>query len=636
MCGITGFIDFSSKSTYEHLTCMTNALTHRGPDDSGVSIVDVDGVQIGLGHRRLSIIDLSINGHQPMHYNDWSIIFNGEIYNYKEIRKELEKEGCNDALASDTSVILRSFDRWGIKAIDKFIGMFAFAIVNKRTKRVYIFRDRAGVKPLYYYWKDDILLFASELKPLHKHPSFKKQINKDALALYFQYGYIPSPYSIFTNTYKVNPGHFLEINISAKHLIENSYWDVNTFYNKPKLKISEEDALQETESLLSSAFEYRMVSDVPVGVFLSGGYDSTVVTTLLQKDRTEKLKTFTIGFEEQAFNEAPYAREVAASLGTEHNEYYCTTKEAKNIIPELCYYYDEPFGDSSAIPTILVSRLARKHVKVALSADAGDETFGGYGKYSSVLTNLHRLNRIPEGVRYPTGFLMDLINPRYIPIINNKFRYQYIYEGIATLLRGKVISAPQIMKLSSQRILRKGISKLCLSAPEELDTLFDHETEINNFNDPLNKILAIDYKTYLTDDILAKVDRATMSVSLEGREPLLDHRIIEFVAMLPSYYKIKGSTRKYLLKKIVHKYIPSSIIDRPKMGFGIPVKDWLRSDMKYLIMEYLDKEKLDLHGFFDTDYVGKMTKNYFEGRDDDFELIWVILQFQMWFCKWCL
>ena len=636
MCGFTGFVDFSGNSSTKDLEDMTKCLSHRGPDDSGVEILDWSGVQIGLGHRRLAIIDLSSDGHQPMHFKNWSIVFNGEIYNYKEIRKSLEKEGYSTYLNSDTAVILMSFDRWGVKAVERFIGMFAFTIVDRETNKVFIFRDRAGVKPVFYYWKNELLLFSSELKSFHKHPAFERKINNDALALYFGYGYIPAPYSIFDNTHKVNSGCFLEVDLSTKQIIEHSYWNVFDYYNKPKINISMEEALKETESILSSAFDYRMVSDVPVGVFLSGGYDSVCVTALLQKVRTEKIKTFTIGFENQKYNEAPYSREVARFLGTDHNEYYCTIKESKDIISELSYYYDEPFSDSSAIPTILVSKMARQQVTVALSADGGDETFGGYEKYQSTLRNIGNLKKIPQWVRPSMGALMGVINPSTVPFLNNKFRHDYIYEGFVALLKKEEITAPQIMKLSSQKILNRGISKLFRKNPGELLTPFDSENELNDWNDSLDKIMAIDYKTYLPGDILTKVDRATMSVSLEGREPLLDHRIIEFVATLPSFYKINGNTKKFLLKEIVHKYVPQSMMDRPKMGFAVPVIDWLRSDMKYLISEFLSSEKLSLHDLFDEDYIDEILKKYFEGNNDDFELIWCLLQFQMWFCRWCV
>jgi len=636
MCGIAGFIDFTTISGIECLFSMTSTLSHRGPDDSGVEILEVNNARIGLGHRRLSIIDLSKYGHQPMHYGRWSIVYNGEIYNYKEIKKSLEAEGHVTDLNSDTAVILMSFDKWGIKAVEKFIGMFAFTIVDRVNGKVYIFRDRAGVKPVYYYWKNELLLFSSELKAFHEHKDFDRKIDIEALALFFRYGYIPSPYSIFEHTHKVNPGCYLEIDLSTRQVNEHSYWNIFDYYNKPKLRITKEEVLKETEAILSSAFEYRMVSDVPVGVFLSGGYDSVAVTTLLQKDRAERIKTFTIGFENDQFNEAPYAKAVAKFLGTEHHEYYCTAREAKEIILELSYWYDEPFADSSAIPTILVSRMARKHVTVALSADGGDETFGGYGKYKTTVGNLHKVNRLPSWTRHSISAVMDCVNPSLVPLLNKKFRHQYIYEGLAILLKKDEVTAPQILKYSSQKVLNKGISRLFKNHPSELETAFDFERKLNDFNDPLDKIMAIDYKTYLPGDILTKVDRATMSVSLEGREPLLDHRIIEFTATLPSFYKINQNVQKYLLKNIVHKYIPSHLVDRPKKGFGIPVVDWLRTDLKYLILEYINRERLSLHGLFNEAYIESLVKKYFEGNDDDFEVVWALLQFQMWYCKWCV
>ncbi|MCO5278694.1 MAG: asparagine synthase (glutamine-hydrolyzing) [Saprospiraceae bacterium] len=634
MCGIAGLIDFNRLSKYENLVEMTKTLRHRGPDDWGAEMLDSFEAHIGLGHTRLSIIDLSKDGHQPMHYKNWSIVFNGEIYNYKEIKVQLEKEGYKTNLESDTSIILMSFDKWGVQAVKKFIGMFAFTIVNKETKKVFIFRDRSGVKPIYYYWKNDLFLFASELKAFHKHPSFEKQIDNSSLALYFRYGNIPSPYSIFCNTYKVKPGCFIEIDLTSKVIEQTNYWDVIDYYNKPKLKISLEDALVETENLLLSAVNYRMVSDVPVGVFLSGGYDSVAVTTLLQKDRTEKIKTFTIGFQDVKYNEAKYAKEISRFLGTEHNEYYCTSKEAMEIIHGLSYNYDEPFADSSAIPTTLISKIAKNNVSVALSADGGDEVFGGYKKYELVLKNFGNIEKIPKWFRPILRSTLNKINPSNIPLFKNKFTRQYAYEAFAELLASKELSAVQVLNLYSDGILTKKISKLFKIEPTYLITEFDLDNRLNSNNDSLNTIIAIDYKTYLPGDILTKVDRATMSVSLEGREPLLDHRIIEFVAQLPSDFKIRNGVTKYLLKEIVHKYIPKEMIDRPKMGFAVPIKRWLRVDMRYLIEEYLGKDKLVVHNLFNEELIKEVIDRYLAGEDNEFDLIWLLLQFQLWYFRW--
>lgn len=348
------FINFKTNSNIVVLDKMVSTLHHRGPDDRGGEVFNYNEAMIGLGHTRLSIMDLSPAGHQPMHFEHLSIVFNGEIYNFKEIKNELFTLGHQFKSESDTEVILHAFLEWGKTCVSKFNGMFVFVIFNKLSLEVTIIRDRAGVKPLFYYWKDGLFLFASELKAFHQHPRFEKKINENALHQYMDFGYVPTPYCIFENCGKLEPGHILTFSTSKKSFEITKYWDVNDFYRLPKLNISYNEAKEEVEKILLSAFEYRMVADVPVGVFLSGGYDSTAVAAMLQSSRSEKLRTFTIGFEE-GNNESPFAKEIANFIGTDHNEFYCTTKEAQEIIPSLPFFYDEPFADSSAIPTILVS-----------------------------------------------------------------------------------------------------------------------------------------------------------------------------------------------------------------------------------------------------------------------------------------
>lgn len=384
MCGIAGFIDFNHKSTLENLQAMTIVMPHRGPDGQGEFLEELDTASIGLGHRRLSIIDLSHAADQPMHFGKLSIVYNGEIYNYNEIREELIGLGHQFETHSDTEVILHSWKEWGEAGITKWRGMFAILLVDRETQKVTCIRDRAGVKPFFYFFKNGLFLFGSELKCLMAHPAFEKVLNPAAVASFLQYGYVSAPYSIFADTHKLMPGHLLEICLKKRTLRSKQYWNVYDYYNKPKLKISLPEAISETEKILKKAFEYRMVSDVPVGVFLSGGYDSTCVTALLQQGRTEKIKTFTIGAVDAKLDEAPFAKEIAQRLGTDHTEYYCSIDEAKDIIPTLPEYFDEPFADSSAIPTILVCRMAREKVTVALSADAGDEVFAGYNRYDYI------------------------------------------------------------------------------------------------------------------------------------------------------------------------------------------------------------------------------------------------------------
>lgn len=630
MCGIAGFCDFSKKSSNDILKNMTDVLHHRGPDDSGYFWDESEYSQIALGHRRLSILDLSAHGHQPMSFEYLDIVFNGEVYNFKEIKKELLELGYSFHSDSDTEVILKSYHQWGIKAVDRFNGMFAITIYDKKANKLIFIRDRAGVKPFYYYKKDSLILFSSELKSFHKHPNFQKEINKSSLSLYLQFGYIPEPYSIFENTYKLKAGHYIEIDLKSQKFEEIKYWDVVDFYNKPKLDISQDEALEKTEELLKSSFEYRMVSDVPVGVFLSGGYDSSVVTAILQNQRTEKLNTFTIGFKEKGFDEAPYAKEVAKYLGTNHTEYYCTQKDALEIIPRLCELYDEPFGDSSAIPTTLVSALARKHVTVSLSADGGDEIFAGYSKYTTTMQYFNKFNSVPNSIKSIVGFGMDNINPKHIPILNKTYNFATRYEKINAILKAK--NSVEAMKYTSEYFTKKERDKLLKVGFGDLQTNFD--INVSNTNDEINQMLAIDYKTYMVDDILTKVDRATMSVSLEGREPLLDYRIIEFVSQLPSNLKYKDGDKKWLLKQITHKYLPKQMMDRPKQGFGVPLTEWFRDELKEYFMIYLDEKRIENEGLFDSKEIIRLRDSYLLGNKENVQKLWFLLMFEMWYEKW--
>lgn len=630
MCGIAGFCDFSKKSLNDILKNMTDVLHHRGPDDSGYFFDESEYAQIGLGHRRLSILDLSAHGHQPMSFEYLDIVFNGEVYNFKEIKKELLELGYTFHSDSDTEVILKSYHQWGIKSVDRFNGMFAIAIYDKKANKLIFVRDRAGVKPFYYYTKDNLILFSSELKSFHKHPDFQKEINKSSLSLYLQFGYIPEPHSIFKNTYKLKAGHYIEIDLKSQKFQEIKYWDVVDFYNKPKLDISQDEAIEKTEELLKSSFEYRMVSDVPVGVFLSGGYDSSVVTAILQNGRNEKLNTFTIGFKEKGFDEAPYAKKVAKYLGTNHTEYYCTQKDALEIIPKLAEMYDEPFGDSSAIPTTLVSALARKSVTVSLSADGGDEIFAGYGKYTTTKQYFDKFNKISNSIKSLINFGMDNINPKYIPILNKTYNFETRYNKINSIFKSKNII--EAMKYTSEYFTKEERDKLLKHNIDIIKTNFD--IEISDVNDEINQMLAIDYKTYMLDDILTKVDRATMSVGLEGREPLLDYRIIEFVSQLPSNLKYKNGDKKWLLKQITHKYLPKEMMDRPKQGFGVPLTEWFRDELKDYFMIYLDEKRIEKEGLFDSKEIIKLRDSYLSGNKENVQKLWFLLMFEMWYEKW--
>jgi asparagine synthase (glutamine-hydrolysing) len=635
MCGIAGFIDFKQKSNQNILVRMTDSLAHRGPDDKGYKVWNTRQADIGFGQRRLSIIDLSPLGHQPMYSRNgrWAIIFNGEVYNYKEIQTELKALGYSFVSNSDTEVIINAFDCWGDKAVHRFIGMFAFVLYDMRDNCIKIFRDRAGVKPLYYYWKDDLFLFGSELKAFHEHPDFKKEIDLDALALYFSYTYIPAPYSIFKDTFKLTPGHSMTIDLDTQKIDIQKYWDVYDAYAKPPLKISEQDAKAETLRILKSSCEYRMVADVPVGIFLSGGYDSGGTTALLQKDRTEKLKTFTIGYENKTFNETEEAKAVANHLGTDHTEYICETHEAVSILSNLPFFYDEPLGDTSIIPTTLVSQLARKSVTVALSADAGDETFAGYPRHEYIVKQQEYLKYIPNALGVFSANVLSKINPQRVPILNKAYNINSRYDKVINLLKNRSTdnAYKQFLSYFLERDVRNLIKKPINFQPTVIDTL----PPDGHNGDPIQAMLAIDYKSYMVDCILAKVDRATMSVALEGREPLLDHRIIEFAAQLPSHFKYRDGIKKYLLKEIVHDMIPKDIMVKRKMGFGAPVHTWFKDKIAIdLLRTYLDPKKIEKQGILNHKMVEDLMDAYYKGQPVDFNKVWLILVFQMWYEKW--
>lgn len=625
MCGICGFSDSNDSNDLKILDDMITSLNHRGPDDKGCDLFDVNDTSVGLGHARLSILDLSSAGHQPMHYKHLSIVLNGEIYNFKEIREELNSLDHDFVSDSDTEVILHAYEEWGIKCVDKFIGMFAFVILNKNTHELIIVRDRGGVKPLYYYNSDDLFMFASELKAFHKHPRFVKKINKNAVHQFMDYGFIPSPFCIFEKCSKLEPGHYLTFSIENKTIQISKYWDVNDYYRLPTLNIPYTEAKIEVENILKSAFEYRMVSDVPVGMFLSGGYDSTAVTAMLQKNRTERLNTFTIGFEE-GNNEAPFAKEIANYLGTNHTEYYCTTKEAQEIVSDLPFYYDEPFADSSAIPTMLVSKMAKRDVTVALSADAGDEIFAGYTYYESFLRSLAFIDKIPEISWKLVSSIASVLEK-----ITSNHGLKYKFNVLSDVLKTDRSHVTQVLQKNIFTKCKYIRTKLFIEKYKDQETVFNND--FKGFHDNLSIALANDYGMYLQNDILTKVDRATMSVALEGREPFLDHRIIEFAAQLPIEYKY-GETQKMILRDIVHNYIPKRLMDRPKSGFVVPIYSWLKKDLRDLLEDNLRPSLISEAGIFNPDTVNKIKEDFLEERLDDPTIIWKLLQFQMWYLKW--
>ena len=640
MCRITGFWDFSYHNNYDMdsvLIKMRDSMIHGGPDDAGIYVEKTKA--IGLAHRRLSIIDLSLTGQQPMCSEDGSLVitYNGEVYNFKEIRDELSAKGYIFKSTSDTEVVLKSYQEWGLEAVNRFRGMFAFALWDRKKEELVLLRDRVGIKPLYWYYNNGLFLFGSELKSFHHHPGFERNIDKKALATYLSFGYIPAPNSIFTDTFKLKPGSILTINRAGNIKIEE-YWNVDEYYlegtesgeAKYLNSSSEEEAIEELEEILKESFKYRMVADVPVGVFLSGGIDSSLVAAILAKEGYN-LKTFTIGFKEKEYNEAGYAKEIAQYLGTEHTELYCTAEEAFKVIARLPQLYDEPFGDSSAIPTHLVSMLAKEKVKVSLSADGGDELFCGYNSYELVGERIQKLKRT-VGV----GLLRKLMNTvsaetanniynRFQPILPDYENFADKYSKIKSILKAKTVLEEFIT--ASKYFLPENLSALGL--PE----IYYQNNQQNTLNQ-FHQMMLFDFHNYLTEDILTKVDRASMGVALESREPLLDHKIVEFAAKLPISYKYRNKTRKWIIKKILNKYIPESMLDRPKKGFSVPIHNWFKDDLKGLMIDYLSPERIIREGILNSEAVTELKNSYFNNNGVSIRKLWFLLMFEMWHENW--
>ena len=619
MCGIVGFNARNS----EALKQMLRSIEHRGPDDKGI----YEEESLSLGHVRLSILDLSILGHQPMIFKHLRMVYNGEVYNYKEIREELMVLGYTFTSDTDSEVILKAYHQWGIKAVDKFIGMFAIAIYDTDSSDLVLIRDRVGVKPLYYYFDGKMFVFASELKPIMEYTD-NLEISKDALYEFFQFGYVSSNLSIFENCYKVPAGSYLTFNANSLNLDTKVYWSILPFFEKPKFNKNEKELVDMLEKILIDAFKYRMVSDVPVGVFLSGGIDSSVVAAILQKHHGN-IHTFTIGFHEEKYNEATFAKEVAGYLGTTHSEKFLDAREAKKILKHYVDIYDEPFGDSSGIPTALVSQMAKDAgIKVVLSADGGDEVFCGYARYWHVDNLIKKIYTIPKIFRKLLTFFMKLPSKKFVgKILKNELRRHRFMQLSEILAVGspkeiyeKFVHTSKNYEVVSLLGYQKSIDEKSFAAGEK--------------ESPMQGMMLWDYHRYMVDDILTKVDRATMSVGIEGREPLLDHRIAEFMAQVPFEMKYKDGTSKYLLRKVLERYIPKEMIERPKKGFGIPMLEWFGGDLNVLFEEYFQKENMEKHGLLNFDYIEKEYIKLKENRALNVNKLWYILVFEMWYKKY--
>jgi asparagine synthase (glutamine-hydrolysing) len=641
MCGITGYwVRRGDPAPWlGDIATSVETLRARGPDDRGVWVRP--GGRVGLGHTRLAILDLSPLGHQPMRTDDGdlTIVFNGEVFNFAAIRAELQALGHRFRSSGDTEVVLAALREWGIAAVDRFVGMFALALWNEREHRLLLLRDRAGVKPLYYAWNGSQLWFGSELKALRAFRAWPAEIDRDALGEYLQYGYVSAPRSIYRDVKKLLPGHWLELG-EVGEPVTRSYW--SPYETREPLTGSEEDLEHELEALMIDAFRLRTIADVPVGVFLSGGIDSSAVAAILQRHGGGDVRTFTIGFHDPRFDEAVHARQVAAHLGTIHTEQILTPSSMDEVLPEWANLFDEPFGDSSGVPTFLVSRLARQHVKVALSADGGDELFNGYSHYGLVDARHRAMARLPRAARlacsYSLGALTDsgLRSAANLVPFPARLRHAARRKVMERIDKLRVMlpeaSGAQMYDLAQVSWTPWEVERLLGSATAARETIASSGAAFPD------QMAHTDLRHFLPDDVLVKVDRTTMATGLEGREPFLDHRLMEFALRLPLSMRRGPLGPKHLLRKVLYKYVPRSLLERPKQGFGIPLGSWLRGELSHLMHEYLAPARIRAAGLFDPEMVQQAVANFRDGGPGndrlDMQRIWYLIAFEIWRERW--
>lgn len=645
MCGLAGFWDASHRlgpdGAQTALSRMTDAIRHRGPDDDGY--FHDQAAEVALGFRRLSIVDLSAYGHQPMASASgrYVIVFNGEVYNYAELRRELESAGCKFRGHSDTEVMLAAFEAWGVEAaVKRFVGMFAIGLWDRQRRELKLIRDRPGIKPLYYGWVRGALVFGSELKALRAFPGFDNTIDRDALCLYLRHDYIPAPYSIYQGINKLLPGRIVTVPAGARgpqDLRMDVYWSARgVFESASRARFeSEEDALGELERTLRQAVAHRMIADVPLGAFLSGGVDSSTVVALMQAQSPRPVKTFSIGFRENDYDEAAYARAVAQYLGTDHTELYMTPREAMDVIPLLPAMYDEPFGDSSQIPTYLVSKLARTAVTVSLSGDGGDELFAGYDRYFHAFEIWRKISWLPAPARRSVGRALQ-----HWPLL-----CLWPAAAALSLAAGRRLSPDRLRKLgdllgsTSQLDLYRGIlghwrdPAAIVQGARVPDYFLGNIGNWDVSPESIESMCFADLNTYLPDDILTKVDRASMAVSLEARVPLLDHRVVELAWRLPLNMKVRDGQSKWLLRQVLYKYVPRELIERPKMGFGVPIDTWLRGPLRDWAEALLSETRLKREGFLDPAPIRLKWQEHLSGKRRWHFPLWNVLMFQAWLAQ---
>lgn len=624
MCGIAGFINNTASWSLDEqkertliLDRMCQVIRHRGPDDQGMMVKD----GVALGMRRLSIIDLA-GGHQPISGCDDSVtvVFNGEIYNYRELQRDLEARGHRFHTHSDTEAIVHAYEEYGATCVEHLRGMFAFALWDKRERKLFIARDRVGKKPLYYtLTPQGTLVFGSELKSLLEHPEVKRETNLEAVDAYLTFGYVPDPLCIFRNIEKLPPGHHLSF-VKGRVEVEK-YWDFN-YEATDHIERSEEDYLEELRALLDEAVRVRLISDVPLGAFLSGGVDSSTVVGLMSRLMEQPVKTFSIGFNEDSYDELKFARLTAKHFNTDHHE-FIVTPDICNVVDELVWHFDEPFADSSAIPTYMVSKLAREHVTVALSGDGGDELFAGYTRYAtdqkrSGFANLPRFLR--QGVMQPVS--------RRLP--HGAWGRNYLHNVALDGLDRYIDSVSLFTSLNKSSLYTSDfIAQLDGKHGGAVAQFRDYAARVRSGN-PLDALLYLDSKTYLPGDILTKVDRMSMAVSLEARVPLLDHKLIEFVTRIPATMKMRGGVSKYIFKQAVRGLVPDGILDRPKQGFGVPVQQWINNQLRERMRATLTESCARERGYIEPRYLSLMLDEHQRGRRDHSAQLWALFMLELW------